>query len=115
MCAYSIDSSQLSGRPAIDDRLRRLRGWLIAGAAVALLFAGHAAAQEAADADSAQASAPTKPGRNGKVCQLEDVTGSRMKKRVCYTPEQWEAREADAKAMVRELDGKSIPKDANGG
>ena len=70
--------------------------------------------QETVKPTTVQTPAPD-VGKNGKVCRSEDVTGSRMKKRVCYTPEQWEARERASKEMVRELDGKSIPKDANGG
>lgn len=83
---------------------------------VALLPVGLAAAQSAAEAAPAQATAPTaqqavKPSRGDKVCQYEDVTGSRMKKRVCYTAEQWEVRERTAKELKREMDSKPIPRD----
>ena len=115
MSAYSMGSSPSPGRSAVDFRWQRIHRLLMPAAAIVLLSVGHVAAQEAPDPDPLQMSAPAKASRNGKVCQLEGVTGSRMKKRVCYTPQQWEAREAAAKAMVRELDGKSIPKDANGG
>lgn len=80
-----------------------------------LMCIGQATAQEAAAAASGQTAATGVQGKSGKVCRSEDVTGSRMKKRVCYTPEQWEERERAARELVRELDGKSIPKDANGG
>ncbi|TYT25694.1 hypothetical protein FZO89_05170 [Luteimonas viscosa] len=115
MHACSIGPSRPSNVRTSLPQHRRTRCLLFAGAIIGLLSIGQAMAQEAVEPASTQASKPTKPGKNGKVCQLEDVTGSRMKKRVCYTPAQWEARESAAKAMVRELDGKSIPKDANGG
>lgn len=79
---------------------------LVVAAAMTLSSIGPAIAQEA-ETDASQAPALPAPGRNGKVCQYEDVTGSRMKKRVCHTPEQWEARERSAKEAVRELDRKS--------
>ncbi|TYT25695.1 hypothetical protein FZO89_05175 [Luteimonas viscosa] len=116
MHAHSIGSSHPSTVPAASvPQQRRIRCLLFAGAIIGLLSVGRAAAQEAAEPAAAQAPAPAKPGKNGKVCQQQDVTGSRMKKRVCYTPERWQAREAAAKEMVRELDGKSIPKDASAG
>ncbi|MGY1519480.1 hypothetical protein [Luteimonas sp. A482] len=90
---------------AVAEWQRHTRHALLAVAAVGLLFLGQATAQEPA-ADSAQTSAPVGPGKNGKVCKQEDVTGSRMKKRVCHTPEQWEARERASRDLVRELDRK---------
>ncbi len=48
------------------------------------------------------------PASNEKICRYEDVTGSRMRKRVCHTAERWEARERQSKAMVRELDDKPV-------
>ncbi|WP_149194827.1 hypothetical protein [Luteimonas suaedae] len=74
---------------------------------------GQVFAQDAADLASVPAAEQTSPsartGSNGKVCHYEVVTGSRMKKRVCHTPEQWEARERAARDLVREIDGKSLP------
>lgn len=100
---------------------RRIRCLLLATAGIGLLSVGQVAAQDAAGpasvegaAPSAAETSPVKPGKNGKVCQYEDVTGSRMKKRICYTPEQWEARERAAKELVRELDAKPVGKDALG-
>lgn len=93
--------------------VRRDRRHLLVILAVGLLSVGQAAAQEAGAPASTQATPA--PGKSGKVCRYEDVTGSRMKKRICYTPEQWEARERAAKELVRELDGKSIPRDGSGG
>lgn len=76
---------------------------------IGLFSAGQAMAQEAEQAPApAQAVAPDDLNRNGKVCRVEDVTGSRMRKRVCHTPEQWEARERAAYRAVRELDSRSI-------
>jgi len=107
-----IGSSHLSNVPAARaPGQRRIRHLLFAIAAIGLLSIGQAAAQEAGEPASAQAPATVKPGKDGKVCQLEDVTGSRMKKRICYTPEQWEARERAAKELVRELDGKPVGRD----
>lgn len=98
-----------------------IRRLLLALAVVVLLPSGQAVAQ-----DSAAGQAPAQPAvaadrqaeqseKTGKVCQYEEVTGSRMKKRLCYTPEQWAARERAAKEMTREMDGKPVGKDANGG
>lgn len=116
MHVHPIGSSRPSNVPAARAPWqRRIRHLLFAIAATGLLSIGQAAAQEAGDPASAQASASVKPGKNGKVCQLEDVTGSRMKKRICYTPEQWEARERAAKEVVRELDARPVGKDAHGG
>lgn len=100
-----------------EPRRRRVRHLLLAIAATGLLSIGQAAAQEAGEPAVAQAAAPAgaKPGKNGKVCEYEVVTGSRMKKRVCYTPEQWEAREKAGRELTRELDNRSIGADANGG
>lgn len=96
--------------------LRRFRHLLLATMSVSLLSIGQAIAEETPEpapsqASAEQAAASPKAGRNGKVCQLEDVTGSRMKKRICYTPEQWAARERSGKQMVRELDGKLMTPD----
>ena len=98
-----------------------IRRLLLALAVGVLLPSGQAVAQE-----SAAGQAPVQPvvaadrqavqsEKTGKVCQYEEVTGSRMKKRLCYTPEQWAARERAAKEMTREMDGKPVGKDANGG
>ncbi|MGJ4728239.1 hypothetical protein [Luteimonas sp. SDU101] len=100
----SIRYPRISGA---GPRWRRHIGYaLVAAVTMSLLSVGLAMAQEAG-AEAAQAPAVPVPGKNGKICQHEDVTGSRMKKRVCHTPEQWEARERAARDMVRELDRKS--------
>ena len=90
-------------------------------AALGLLTTGAVTAQDVTDAAPAQmpTAQPTRPpaksGKSRKVCEYEDVIGTRMKKRICLTPEQWEAREKAAKDFVREMDGKPLPKDSNGG
>ncbi len=96
------------------------KGLRTAVSCVALLAGGQALAQEAATApaaqpDAADAAQSAASGRGDKVCQYEDVTGSRMRKRVCYTPQQWEARERASREFVRELDGRSIGRQGEGG
>ncbi len=97
---------------------RCIRHLLFATAGIGLLSIGQVAAQDTADPASSaaeQTSPSATPGKNGKICEYELVTGSRMKKRVCYTPERWEARQRAGKELTRELDSKSIGADANGG
>lgn len=109
-------------QPAREPR-QRTRRLLIATAGIALLWAGSVVAQEAADEAPADVVLPTagqtsssaKPGKNGKVCEYEVVTGSRMRKRICHTPEQWEARQRAGKELTRELEGTSISADGSGG
>ena len=102
-----VVSIRLPQVSAAGSRWRRhVSHVLVAAAVMGLLTLGQAMAQEA-ETDASEAPAMPVPGKNGKVCQYEDVTGSRMKKRVCHTPEQWEARERAARDMVRELDRKS--------
>jgi hypothetical protein len=101
--------------PALQRRGRQLGLMLALVAAGLSTPLGHVLAQHAVEPVPEQMPKTLKPGKDGKVCQYEDVTGSRMKKRVCYASAEWEAREQAAKAMVREMDGKSIPRDANGG
>lgn len=80
---------------------------------VSLLSIGPAVAEEAPEptptqAPAEQANASPKTGGNGKVCRFEAVTGSRMKKRICHTPERWAARERASRAFARDLDHKTI-------
>lgn len=106
------DSICLFKRLAACTLLRRSSGRPIFAALVAgALGIGPAMAQDAPENDTAaevRASTPAESSRNGKICRFEDVTGSRMRKRICHTPEQWVARERAAQAAVRELDGKSV-------
>lgn len=117
---FSGLGSQPGALPAPVPRSRCIRRLLLTLGAIVLLPNGQAAAQAAVGPTSAQpnvaADRQAEPSeKNGKVCQYEIVTGSRMKKRICYTPEQWAARELAAKALKREMDDKPISKDANGG
>lgn len=95
---------------ASTSRVRRI---LLATLSASLLSMGQAIAEDAPEtappqASNEQAAATPKPGRNGKICQVEEVTGSLMKKRVCKTPEQWAARENAAKRAVREMDQRPV-------
>jgi len=121
MRVYFFGSSSQSGVSGVAaPRSRCIRRLLLTLGVFVLLPSGQVAAQDAAGLTSAQPTGTSErlagqAEKNGKVCQYEVVTGSRMKKRVCYTPEQWAARESAAKQLTREMDGKSISKDANGG
>lgn len=85
----------------------------------ALLTAGSifaaqsASAQEAAGDASEESPNPVDVRPGEKICQYEDVTGSRMRKRVCFTQERWEAREMAAKNLVRDLDAKPVAGENN--
>lgn len=122
MHADSTRTTRPTGLPAVcRTPVHRYIGRLpLVLATLGLLILGQASAQDAAGLDSAQAAlappatAAAKPDKNGKICQYEDVTGSRMKRRVCLTPEAWEARQKAAKDFARELDAKPVSKDADG-
>jgi len=81
--------------------------------AAGLLALGQAVASDPAATDASAAPATPKTGKSGKVRTYEVVTGSRLKKRVCLTPEQWAARERAAKELGRELDARPVGKEAN--
>lgn len=106
MRACSTATVRPSSASPVRATASRARHLLFAIAAVGLLSLGPAAAQE--PGETAAERTPAKPGKSNKVCKHEAVTGSRMKKRVCYTPEQWEARERASKSMARELDSRPI-------
>ncbi len=90
----------------------RARHLLLMSLGFTALVIGPAVAQQAPQQvlqmGSDEAATVAKPGANSKVCEYEKVTGSRMKKRVCYTPEQWEARQHAAKDAKREMDAKPM-------
>lgn len=91
---------------------------MLATAALGLLPIGQVAAQTNAPAHSPEtqeAAPPAKQGKPVRICEYEDITGSRMKKRICLTPEQWEARQKAAKDFARELDAKPVAKDGDEG
>jgi len=108
MRVLSTGSAELSMLSAARTRARRSCHLMVALAVSGLLSTGQVVAQEAQEPASAEASGSPTKDRKGKICQYEEVTGSRMKKRVCHPPEQWEAREKAAKDMVRELDAKPV-------
>lgn len=119
--AGSIPLSATSAGPVPPTR--RVRQALLIVLGLGVLAAGPALAQEGAatgaaepaTAEAAPAAKPGKEDRKGKVCRNEDVTGSRMPKRVCHTPEQWAARERAAKEAVREMDARPVGKIGEGG
>mgnify|MGYP003575480450 FL=1 len=125
MHVCSVGSPRLSHVPAVRvPRQSRIRYILLVTVISGLLSIGQAVAQELGESASGQIAVPAagqtpsdRPGRpvaEGKVCQYEDVTGSRMRKRICFTPEQWDARERAAKELVRELDSKPIGRNGDG-
>ena len=77
-------------------------------AAAGVLAFGPAAAQETDGTPPVAQAESARPNKDGKICRVEDVTGSRMRKRICHTQEQWDARERAAQNLVRELDGKPV-------
>lgn len=94
--------------------LRRMRGVLVVCVGIGALSVGQVMAQDSEEQAAVAEVAPAKPAKQAKVCRVEDVTGSRMRKRICRTPEQWEARERAAQQLTRELDARSVGKDARG-
>ena len=66
------------------------------------------ATQQAPQLSSGAGTSTSKQDSSSKVCEYEKVTGSRMKKRVCYTSEQWKARQQAAKDTAREIDRKPV-------
>lgn len=99
---------------SLRARRLKIRCTLFAVLAAGLSVSGHSAlAQETDDNVSEENSDSVASGGDGKVCQYEDITGSRMRKRVCHTPERWEAREMAAKNLVRELDAKPVAGENN--
>lgn len=92
--------------------IRRLSLAVLVGA---LSCVGQVAAQEVEASAAPQPSTPVTTGREDKVCHYEDVTGSRMKRRVCHTQERWEAQERAGKTLMRELDNRPVRGDQNEG
>lgn len=103
-----VDAVRLSNVRAAHAPRRRIRHLLFAVVVTGLLSVGQVSAQDTEGSASDPASTPAAPNRHGKVCEYEVVTGSRMKKRVCYTPEQWAARERAGKELTRELNDRAI-------
>ncbi|MBD9367252.1 hypothetical protein [Xanthomonas sp. XNM01] len=53
------------------------------------------------------AEAPKEDG-NEKVCKATEVTGSRFRKRVCHTREQWREIELATERQMREFDRQPV-------
>lgn len=105
------------GRSGRSSLLRPISAFVgAAGVIACLALAGEAAAQDAEDTD-VKTPEPVASGIGSsgeKICRYEDVTGSRMRKRVCQTAEQWEARERASKSLARELDGRAVRGQSDG-
>ena len=77
----------------------------------ALVSAAPLAAQDTAPAPEQKAEQPAEPASppqaavkpQEKVCKYMPRTGSRFQKKVCRTPEQWEAMAEAAKSGLGEL------------
>lgn len=97
---------------SVSVSLRRLRNASVLPAALAayLCAAGPVVAQESeGSSGAAETTVPSDaPAGSEKICRYEEVTGSRMRKRVCQTAERWEARERTSKNLMRELDGRPV-------
>ena len=96
-------------RPA--RRARRgagFRSLLLATVVTGLLSLGPVVAQETDEVAPNASAGTAEAGKQEKICRFEDVTGSRMRKRICHTQEQWDARERAAQSLVRELDAKPV-------
>lgn len=92
-------------RPAARRGLRLMLSFAVGASILAFV---PAMAQETGGTTPAVQAEGAKPGKQGKICRFEDVTGSRMRKRICHTQEQWDARERAAQNLVRELDAKPV-------
>lgn len=63
--------------------------------------------EEAQASDQEAAGAAKEDGRE-KVCRATEVTGSRFKKRVCHTREQWREIELATERQMREFDRQPV-------
>lgn len=99
MQVHSIDTEYMHKTvSAPASGLRQACRLAFAVVVFGLMSVGPAVAQEASETAT--------PNKSGKICKQEVVTGSRMKKKVCHTPEQWAAREQAGKDLTRDLDKK---------
>ena len=72
----------------------------------AALFAAAEPAAAPAEPAAAAAAKPEKAEKakkSGLVCRNEPVVGSRMPTRTCMTQEQWDARAADGRKMLEDV------------
>ncbi len=75
-------------------------------AAVLLAETTPAAAGNPADATPpAAAKAPPKVNKDGLICRTEEVLGSRIPKRVCFTPEEAAQRAQEDRTNVEHMQG----------
>ena len=110
-------SSDVFARPL--NQQSRPQHRLLAALLLGLLPVGPALAQAAdkppADEPAETAQANATQGKSAgteqrKICRYETTIGTRMRKKVCQTPEQWEARQQAGKNLRREMDDKPISK-----
>jgi hypothetical protein len=73
---------------------------LIAGLSA---FASPTVAQDAAQADSGTPAARQTDTASDRQHRTQEITGSRMGKRICATPEQWAQADAQAAEAVRQM------------
>jgi hypothetical protein len=85
-----------------------------------VLLAGPATAQEAAPTTAAAPAPAAKVADNaraksdkyGVVCHFEQVSGSRMGKKVCYIPAEYEAKRREDRQALERL--QAFPRDGGG-
>lgn len=112
----AVTASGIGAASAIRLRRRVSDFMLFALLMMASTFTAQSvSAQEPAEDTSEESSTPIASQRGEKVCRYEDVTGSRMRKRVCFTQDRWDAREMAAKTLARELDAKPVAGENNSG
>lgn len=69
-----------------------------------------AIAQQQVAAPSESPSADTKPHqeRDAKECRTQVVTGSRFKKKICYSADEWQRIDQAHKDKMREIDSQPL-------
>ena len=86
-----------------------------------VLMAGQTTAAQAAPATTAAAPAPpakvadnaaAKSDKYGVVCHFEQVSGSRMGKKVCYIPAEYDAKRREDRQALERL--QAFPRDGGG-
>jgi hypothetical protein len=78
-------------------------------AALVLQAAAAPEASAAKPADAVVADAPAAPSKSRQVCKTEALIGSRVPKRVCATPAEWEARRRDDREHLDAMQRASKP------
>ena len=102
-------------------RQGRVLHLLLAAAALAALPVGNVVAQQADQPSATPAHAPevdeaaqAKKNKKDMICEYETSVGTRMKKKVCYTRAQMEARKRAGQNLMREVDRKPLNEDKSG-